>query len=326
VKAFVYSKYGAPDVLELRNVEKPVPAANEVLINVRATSVNASDWEFLTGKPFYARIFGLFRPGFSVLGSDIAGVVEAVGSEVTEFQPDDEVLGDIMRTLGGFAEYVCASEDVLAKGSGVSFAEAATLPQAATVALQAVRDKGKVGEGHRVLINGAGGSVGTFAVQLAKWYGAEVFAVDHGNKLEMLRSIGADRVIDYTNSDFSRMGERFDFILDVVGNRSISDLRRSLTACGAYSVVGGRVLGALFGGSVVSLISKKSMGILAWKPNRHDLELVVELCKQGIIRPVIDARYELAELPIALSRLGARETQGIGVVVQAFDERDRTRK
>ena len=316
MKAFVYSKYGTPDVLELRNIDKPVPKEKEVLVKVRATSVNASDWEFLTGKPFYARMFGLFKPGFSVLGSDIAGVVEAIGSKVTEFQPNDEVLGDIMRTLGGFAEYVCVSEDVLARSNGVSFAEAATLPQAATVALQALRDKGKVGEGHRILVNGAGGSVGTFAVQIAKWYGAEVFAVDHGSKLDMLRTIGADKVIDYTKTDFSQMDERFDFILDVVGNRSISDLRRSLTRSGIYSVVGGRVLAALFVGSLVSLTSKKSMGILAWKPNRLDLEHVVELCKKGIIQPVIDATYDLTELQSALSKLGARKTLGIGVVTQ----------
>ncbi len=316
MKAVVYSEYGTPDVLELQDVDKPSQKEDEVLIRVRATSVNASDWEFLTGKPFYARMFGLFKPGFNILGSDFAGVVEAVGSNVTEFQPNDEVLGDIMRTLGGFAEYVCAPESVLAKSDGVSFSEAATLPQAATVALQAIRDKGKVREGHRVLVNGAGGSVGTFAVQIAKLYGAEVCAVDHGSKLDMLRSIGADTVIDYTKTDFSQLDEPFDFILDIVGNRSISDLRRSLSASGIYSVVGGRVLEALFIGSLVSLFSKKSMGILAWKPNRLDLEYVVELCRKGIIRPVIDAEYELNELQIALNKLGARKTLGIGVVTQ----------
>ena len=194
MKAVVYSEYGTPDVLELQDVDKPSQKEDEVLIRVRATSVNASDWEFLTGKPFYARMFGLFKPGFSILGSDFAGVVEAVGSNVTEFQPNDEVLGDIMRTLGGFAEYVCAPASVLAKSDGLSFSEAATLPQAATVALQAIRDKGKVRAGHRVLVNGAGGSVGTFAVQTAKVYGAEVCAVDHGSKLlpKMLRVASLD--------------------------------------------------------------------------------------------------------------------------------------
>ena len=316
MKAFVYSEYGTSDVLELQDVDRPTPKENEVLIRVRATSVNASDWEFLTGKPFYARMFGLFKPGFSVLGSDIAGVVETVGSKVTEFQPNDEVLGDIMRSLGGFAEFVCAPESALAKCNGVPFSLAATLPQAATVALQAIRDKGKVIAGNRVLVNGAGGSVGTFAVQIAKSYGAQVCAVDHGSKLDMLSSIGADTVIDYTKTDFSQMDERFDFILDIVGNRSISDLRRSLTTSGIYSVVGGRVLAALFIGSLVSLTSRKSMGILAWKPNRLDLEHVVELCKKGVIQPVVDARYELNDLPSALDKLGARKTLGIGVVTQ----------
>ena len=261
-------------------------------------------------------MFGLFKPRFKVLGSDIAGVIEAVGRDVTQFQPNDAVLGDIMQTLGGFAEYVCADERVLAKISGLPFAQASTLPQAATVALQAVRDKGKVGKGSRVLVNGAGGSVGTFAVQLAKWYGAEVYAVDHTSKAEMLYSIGADTVIDYSETDFTQMHDCFDFVLDVVGNRSVAGLRRCLSSDGVYSVVGGRILGALFAGSLVSLTSKKSMGVLAWRPNRQDLEYVVELCNKGVLKPVIDAEYELAELPTALTKLGSRKTLGIGVVAQ----------
>lgn len=315
MKAIFYTAYGSPDVLELAEVEKPTPKDNEVLVRVRATSVNASDWEILTGKPFYARLYGLFKPRFNILGSDIAGVVESVGSDVQQIKPGDEVFGDIMQRLGGFAEYVCAPASALApKPADITFAEAATLPQAATVALQGVRDKGRVAPGHKVLINGAGGAVGTFAIQIAKMLGAEVTGVDSAAKSEMLRSIGADHVIDYAAEDFTQNSQRYDLILDVVGNRSIFSLKRSLSDRGVYSVVGGRVLEALFVGTAVALTGSKSMGVLAWKPNTTDLEYVAELCQAGTITPVIDKRYELHETPDALRRLGERKTEGIGVV------------
>ena len=207
MKAIVYERYGPPDVLELKEIEKPTPRDNEVLIKVHAVGVNASDWEMLRGKPLYARVAGLFKPRKKILGSDIAGRVEKKKKKVNQFKPGDEVFGDILGNMGGFAQYVCAPENtLLQKPAGMSFEEASVLPQAAVIALQGIRDKGQVQPGQKVLINGAGGGAGTFAVQLAKYFGAEVTGVDSTGKLDMLRSIGADHVIDYTQEDFTKKG------------------------------------------------------------------------------------------------------------------------
>ena len=316
MKAIVYTRYGSPDVLEEVDLEVPRPNAGEVLIKVRATSVNGSDWEGLTGKPFYSRIGGLFKPRHTILGSDMSGITEAVGTGVSSFQVGDEVLGNAMFKLGGFAEYACISEvDLIAKPKGISFVEAATLPQAASVALQAVRDKGETDAGKRILINGAGGTVGTFAIQIAKSMGADVTAVDAESKFNLLRELGADHLVDYTKEDFCNSDNKFDFILDVVGNRSITDLRSALTSKGIYTVAGGRILPALFFGSWVSLISKKTMGVFMWKPNRDDLSHLARLCEAGLLRPVIDKCYSLSETPHAIRAIGEGRSNGIGVVV-----------
>ena len=315
MQAVVYDRYGPPDVLRKKQVPTPTPGAGEVLLKLRATSVNASDWEVLTGKPFYARMYGLTKPRRPILGSDFAGVVAAVGDGVTALQPGAEVFGNLMQSLGGFAEYVCApAKDLARKPAGISFAQAATLPQAATVALQAVRDKGRIESGDKVLINGAGGGVGTFAVQIAKTLGAEVIGVDAADKLERIRAIGADRTIDYAVEDFTETLRDLDLILDVVGNRSVFDLKRPLRADGVYAVVGGHIIHALVMGTWVSLTSKRQMGVFAWRPNTRDLEYVGELCQAGTIAPMIDRCYSLGEAPAALSRLGNRQTLGMGVI------------
>ena len=242
MKAIVHDQYGSPDVLKLAEVEKPAPKDNEVLIKVHAVSVNGSDWEGLRGKPLYARLGGLRKPGNKILGSDIAGRVEAVGKNVKQFQPGDEVFGEMAGYRGGFAEYACAPEKLLArKPAGMTFEQAAAIPQAAVIALQGIRDKGQVQPGQKVLINGAGGSAGTFAVQLAKLYGAEVTGVDNTGKLDFMRSLGADHVIDYTREDFTKNGKQYDLILDVIAHRSVFAYKRALKPNGTYFVVGGSV-------------------------------------------------------------------------------------
>jgi NADPH:quinone reductase-like Zn-dependent oxidoreductase len=240
MKAVVYTRYGPPDVLRLADVETPTPKDDEVLVKVSAVSLNASDWEVLRGKPLYSRLSGPFRPRKHVLGSDIAGRVEAVGSGVTLFEPGDRVFADILSRMGGFAEYVCASESALARiPDGMSDEVAACLPQAGAIALQGIREKGRVEPGLDVLINGAGGGSGMYAVQLAKLHGALVTAVDNGEKLEFMRSLGADHVIDYTREDFTRNGHRYDLILDVAAYRSAFAYQRSLKPGGRYLYVGG---------------------------------------------------------------------------------------
>jgi NADPH:quinone reductase-like Zn-dependent oxidoreductase len=221
MKAIVRHKYGSPDVLRLEEVDTPVPADDEVLIKIYAVSINGSDREALIGKPLYARLGGLRRPGYPILGSDIAGQVERAGKNITQFQPGDEVFGEIPGYHGGFAEYACAPERTLArKPAGLTFEQAAAIPQAGVIALQGIREKGQVKPGQKVLINGAGGGAGTFAVQLAKLHGAEVTAVDNTGKLEFLRFLGADHVIDYTRQDFTQTGKQYDLILDVIAHRS----------------------------------------------------------------------------------------------------------
>ncbi len=272
MKAIVYTKYGPPDVLQLKEVEKPTPKDKEVLIKIHATSVNASDWEGLKGSPLYTRIWGLLKPKNQILGSDIAGRVEAVGRNVKQFQQGDEVFGDILYCGGGFAEYVCAPEDALMlKPASMTFEEAATVPQAALITLQGLRDKGQIQPGQKVLINGAGGGAGTFAVQIAKSFGAEVTGVDSTKKLDMMRSIGADQVIDYTQEDFTQNGQRYDLILDLVASHSIFDYKRALTPKGVYVMVGGsmaHIFQTLFLGSLISITGTKKWVFLGRNQTR----------------------------------------------------------
>ena len=318
MKAIVRHEYGSPDVLKLAEVDKPTPGDDEVLVRVHAVSLNSSDYEFLTGTPIYIRMWGLFKPRHKILGSDIAGRVEAVGKNARKFQPGDEVFGDIMYRWGGFAEYVCAPEaELMVKPASMTFEEIAAVPQAAVVALQGLRDKGQIQAGQKVLINGAGGGAGTFAVQIAKSFGAEVTGVDRTSKLALMRSIGADHVIDYTQEDFARSGQRYDLILDLVAHRSIFDWRRALSPRGHYVLVGGsvaRLFQTLFLGPWFSMIGNKKMGMLAAEQNKkEDLAYIQELFESGKVRPVIDRHFPLSEVPEALRYLG--EGHALGKVV-----------
>ncbi len=319
MKAIVYQKYGSPDVLKLEEVQKPIPKDDEVLIKVHAASVNSWDWDLLRGTPFLNRLGGLLKPKYKILGADIAGRIEAVGRNVKQFQPGDEVFGDISRCgWGGFAEHVCAHEDALAlKPASMTFEEAAAVPQAAVLALQGLRDKGQIKSGQKVLINGAGGGVGTFAVQIARSFGAEVTGVDSTRKLDMLRSIGADHVVDYTQEDFTRNGQRYDLILDVVGNRSVFDYRRALNPKGIYVMVGGSMalmFQIMFLGPWISMTASKKMGILIHKQNKEDLNSMKELFEAGKVVPVIDRRYTLNEVPEAFRYFGEGHHQGKVVI------------
>jgi NADPH:quinone reductase-like Zn-dependent oxidoreductase len=315
MKAIVYTKYGPPDVLQLKEVEKPTPKDNEVLIKVHAASVNDWDWGLLRGKPFVNRLlFGLLKPKTKILGCDIAGQVEAVGRNVKQFQPGDEVFGDLSACgFGAFAEYVCALENALAlKPPSMTFDEAAAIPQAAMLALQGLRDIGQLQPGKKLLINGAGGGVGTFSVQIAKLYGVEVTGVDSSGKLDMLRSMGFDHVIDYTQEDFTKNGQCYDLILDVKTNRSTFDYTRALSPNGMYVTVGGsmtRLFQALFLGPWISMISKKKIRIVGFKQNK-DLAYMNELFEAGKVKPVIDGPYTLSEVPEAIRYFGEGKHKG----------------
>jgi NADPH:quinone reductase-like Zn-dependent oxidoreductase len=318
VKAIVRRKYGSPDVLELREVETPIPTDDEVLVKVHAVSVNRSDWETLIGKPLYARIGGLLKPRRHILGSDIAGRVEVVGSNITRFQPGDEVFGDILGRMGGFAEYVCARERALAlKPASMTFEEVAAIPQAAVIALQGIRDKGQVKPGQKVLINGAGGGAGSFAVQLAKLYGAEVTGVDNTSKLDFMLSLGADHVIDYTREDFTKNGEQYDLILDVVAHRSVFAYTRALRPNGSYFCVGGSVailFQILLLGPWIRRTAGKKIRLLVVQPNLKDMLYITELYEAGKVIPVIDRRYPLRQVPEALRYLGEGRAKGKVVI------------
>jgi NADPH:quinone reductase-like Zn-dependent oxidoreductase len=313
MKAIVYHRYGSPDVLRLEEVETPVPREDEVLVRVHAASVNAGDWRMLNGSPLMLRLWwGLLQPRQTILGADMAGRVEAVGKTVTQFLPGDEVFGDVSgRGRGGFAEYTCAAEDNLApKPANVSFEQAATAPLAGVVALQGLRDEGRIQPGQMVLINGASGGVGTFAVQIAKSFGAEVTGVCSTGKMDMVRSIGADRVIDYRQEDFTTTGQRYDLILDVALYRSISAGLRALRPGGIYVVAGGdalRIMQASVGGG-------KHVRNLTHTPNREDLVFVKELLEAGKVTPVIDRCYSLAEAAEALRYYGGGHVRGKVVI------------
>jgi NADPH:quinone reductase-like Zn-dependent oxidoreductase len=321
MKAIVYEEYGSPDVLQLREVETPTPQDDEVLIRIRAVSVNDWDWGLLQGTPLVNRLlYGLFRPKRRVLGSDIAGQIETVGKNVKRFQVGDEVFGDLSGRWGGFAEYVCAPETALAlKPPSMTFAEAAAIPQAGMLAVQGLRDVGRIRPGQKLLINGAGGGVGTFAVQLAKLYGAKVTGVDNSAKLDQLRSMGFDKVIDYTQEDFTKTGICYDLILDVKTNRSAFDYLRALNPDGTYVTVGGsmvRLFQCLLLWPLIAMTSKKAIRVVALKPNK-DLAYMSELFQAGKVKPVIDRLRKLSEVPEAMRCFGAGNH--IGKVVIALE-------
>ncbi len=318
MKAAVCHKYGPPEIVALEEVQKPTPRDDEVLIKIYATSLNLSDWEMLTGTPFYTRTtWGLFKSRFKILGSDVAGRVEAVGRKVTRFEPGDQVFGDIMGSFGGFAEYACARERVLTlKPAKMTFEDVSVLPQAGVIALRGILDKGQLQAGQKVLINGAGGGSGTFAVQLAKAFGAEVTAVDNTEKQDFLRSNGADHVVDYTKEDFTKNGRRYDLILDLVAHRSLFDNRRALAPSGTYLLVGGsamRLYQALVLGPIISMFGSKKMSLLIVNPKQNDNVRLLELVESGSIVPIIDRRYPLSGVPDALRHVG--EGHALGKVV-----------
>ncbi len=339
MKAIVCKKYGPPDVLKLKEVEKSVPKDDEVLVKVHAASLNAADFETLRGV-FIVRMAAPLKPMHKIPGSDIAGRVEAVGRDVNQFLAGDEVFGDLsVCGYGAFAEYACVPESALAlKPASMTFEEAATYPQAAVLALQNLRgvgsssfspmllDKGQIQPGQKVLINGAGGGVGTFAIQLAKYFGAEVTGVDSTRKLDLLRSIGADHVIDYTQEDYTKSGQHYDLILDVVANRSIFAYKRALGPKGIFVYVGGStaaIFQALLLGPLISRNRTKTMGVVMGKPNKkEDLVFLEELFEVGKVVPVIDRRYPLSEVPEALRHL--EEGHAIGKVVITFEHNDTT--
>jgi len=320
MKAIVQTEYGSPDVLQLKEIPKPAPKGDEVLVRIHAASLNAADFEIMRGT-WTARLGGPFRPGNKILGSDLAGRVEAVGRTVKQLKPGDEVWGDLSFPYGygTFAEYVSVSEKALAvKPASMTFEEASTYPQAAIIPLQTLRDKGRVQPGQTVLINGAGGGQGTFAVQIAKYYGAEVTGVDSAKKLDMLRSIGADHVIDYTQQDYTKGGQRYDLIFDFVANRSVFDYRRAMSPEGRFVIVGGS-LGAFLQvvvlGTLMSKIGNKKLGLNNYEPNnKEDLAALAELFEAGKVVPVIDRSYKLSEVPEALRFLEEGQAQGKVVI------------
>jgi len=315
MKAIICTKYGSPDVLEFKEVEKPTPKDNEVLVKVHAASLNAADFEILRGA-WTARAVGPLKPRYKIPGSDMAGQVEALGRNVKQFQPGDEVFGDLfMCGFGAFAEYVCVPEKVLdLKPASMTFEEVVTYPQAGLIALQSLRGKGQIKPGQKVLINGAGGGMGTFAVQIAKYYGAEVTGVDNTSKLDMLRSIGCDHVIDYTQKDYTKSGKHYDMILDTVAYRSIFAYKRVLSPKGIFIVVGGSratIFQVVFLGALVSITGGKKMGMNPWKTNKkEDMAFLQDLFEVGKVKPVIDRRYTLSKVPEALNYLEEGKAKG----------------
>jgi NADPH:quinone reductase-like Zn-dependent oxidoreductase len=321
MKAIVYTKYGPPEVLQLKEVAKPEPKDNQVLIKVQAASANALDYRRFETTSILGRLMDevLLKATNKVLGADIAGRVEAVGATVTQFRPGDEVFGVSAGSVGGFAEYACAAEDNLAlKPANLSFEAAAAVPMAALTALQSLRDKGQIQAGQKVLIYGASGGVGTFAVQIAKSYGAEVTAVCSTRNLDMARSIGADYVVDYTKEDFSRKGQRYDLIIAVNGYHSILDYRRALSPSGIYVALGGSMAQLFQGmllGPLVSRIGDKKMGFMGIaKINQKDLVFIKELLEAGKVTPLIDRCYPLSEAVKAIRYLVEEHARGKVVI------------
>jgi NADPH:quinone reductase-like Zn-dependent oxidoreductase len=324
VKAIVRDTYGSADVLELTDIDKPEPGDDEVLLRVHAASVNPADWHILRGVPYIARMqFGLGKPKDRVLGCDVAGHIEAVGNNVTMLQPGEEVFGSpFMHGLGAFAEWVCISEDLLApKPANLSFEQAAAVPLAALTALQALRDQGRIEPGYKVLIIGASGGVGTFAVQIAKSFDAEVSGVCSTRNLEMVRALGAEHVIDYTQEDFTHSGQKYDLIFQLAGTLSPSECRSALTSNGTLLISSGESEGSWIGpldrvikALVLSPFVSQKMASFTVKPNREDLQLLKRFIEDGTITPVIDRTYPLAEVPEAIGYLEEGHAQGKVVI------------
>jgi NADPH:quinone reductase-like Zn-dependent oxidoreductase len=318
MKAVVRTEYGSPDVVRVEEVPKPTPADGEVLIRVVAASVNGSDREGVVGRPAYSRIGGLRKPRYAILGSDIAGRVEEVGKHVRDLRPGDEVLGEVPGYHSGFAEYVCAPATTLVlKPAELTFEEAAAIPQAGAIALQGIRIKGQVRPGQKVLINGAGGAAGSFAVQLAKLHGAEVTGVDRGDKHDFLRSLGADHVIDYTKEDFTRSRNQYDLVLDVIAHRSVFACARALRPNGTYFFAGGAIrvlIGALLLGPLIKGASGKSVRLLVVPQDRKALLAVTGLCAERKIVPAIDRYYPLREAREAIRYVSEGRQRGKVVI------------
>jgi NADPH:quinone reductase-like Zn-dependent oxidoreductase len=316
MKAFRYERYGPPQSLRMVEVQKPVPKADEILVNVRAASINAADWHVLRGKPLFSRVtLGLLRPKHQILGGDIAGEVADVGAGVTRFKPGDEIYANLLdHGFGGFAEFVSVPVDVVSlKPPSLSFEEAAAVPMAAVTALQGLGHHGEIKPDRKVLINGASGGVGSFAVQIAKSYGPEVTGVTSTRNIELVRSLGADHVLDYTMNDFIQRG-RYDLILDTVGNRSVSDLRRGLVKGGKAAVTGFTSVGKLVG---LSLRGGKDIALVQAHVTAKDLEILSELIEAGNVRPQIDRQYPFAEIPAAIAYVEQGHARGKVVVSPA---------
>ena len=314
MKAFVYEKYGSPETLRMAELDRPAPDADEVLVRVLAISVNPADWHSMRGEPLFSRAtLGWPRPKHRILGVDIAGRVEAVGSGVSRFKPGDEVYANLLHHgYGGFAEYVSAPADVVSlKPANLSFEEAAAVPMAAVTALQGLRHHGEIRPGQKVLINGASGGVGTFAVQIATSFGAEVTGVTSTRNLDLVRTLGADHVVDYTTTDVVGSGRRYDLILDTVGNLSVSDLRRALAGGGKAAVIGFTSVAKLIG---VSLRGGKAIAMVQAHVTTKDLELLSKLIEAGTVRPAIDRRYPFAHIPEAIAYLEQGHAKGKVVV------------
>jgi NADPH:quinone reductase-like Zn-dependent oxidoreductase len=317
MKAFMWERYGPPESLRMAEVEKPTPGADEVLVQVQGVSVNPADWHSIRGKPLFSRLtLGLLRPKYRILGVDVAGQVETVGSGVTRFKPGDEVYGNLLdHGYGAFAEYVSVPVDVMSlKPASLSFEEAAAVPMAGVTALQGLRHHGEIRAEQTVLVNGASGGVGTFAVQIAKSHGAQVTGVTSTRNLDLVGSLGADHIVDYTTADFTQRGQDYDLVLDTIGNRSVSDLRRALAEGGKAAVTGFTSIGNLMG---VSLRGGKDVAQVAAHVTAADLELLSELIDAGKVRPQIDRRYPFAELPTAIAYLEQGRARGKVIVGMA---------
>lgn len=320
MKAIFYSKYGSTEDLQLKQVEKPIPKSGEVLVKIHAASVNSWDCDLVKGKPFLVRVIGgLFKPKNKILGADIAGIVESTGPKTSEFRAGDEVFGDIAGSgFGGFAEYVAVPEKLLARKSpAMSFEQAASLPQAGFLALQGLRYGGELKPGQQILINGAGGGVGTLGLQYARYCGAEVTCVDRPEKFDTLRNLGAAHCIDFTKEDYTRSGKQYDLILDVIAHRSVADYKRTLKPGGTFSMIGGSMGTLLFGlmlfGSLISRMANKKLGIMGYRPNRAELEELNRLFEEKKVIPVIDSVYPLEQTPAAIQRL--MDGKAIGKIV-----------
>jgi len=326
IKAIIYEKYGPPDVLQLKEIGKPVPGDGEVLIKIYASSLNAYDWHMMRADPFMVRLMGrgLLKPKPSIPGADIAGRVEAVGRGVNQFKPGDEVFGAVANGFGGFAEYAATPErGLVLKPDNLSFEQAAAVPMAGITALQGLRDAGQIKQGDRVLINGASGGVGTFAVQLAGYFGAEVTAVCSTGNMEMVRSLGADYVIDYMKEDFAGSGKQFDLILAVNGYHPLSAYKRALASKGIYVMVGGanaQIFQAMLLGSLMSNRGGRKMGGLFAKRNPEDLLILKELLEAGKIKPVIDRCFPFTEAIDALRYVDAGHARGKVVVTMGHNK------